>query len=86
MNPTYFIDLEISGKDENDNLLEISEVLESFPNGNWVIDLSQYEGAYIFFNDEKYIKVFFNNEISRLYMFHTETEYRIYGITIRQIS
>ena len=87
MDPTYFLrNFEIYGKDDQDNPLEISEETNIFPDGNWVIDLTHYDEAYISFNDEKYLKVFFHNEISRLYMFYTETDYRIYGLTIRQIG
>lgn len=87
MDPTYFLkNFDIFGKDENDNPLEISEETNCFPDSNWIIDLTHYDESYISFNDEKYIKVFFNNRESRLYMFYTQTDYRIYGLTIRQIS
>ena len=87
MDPTYFLrNFEISGKDENDKPLEIPKEIECFPDGNWLIDLTHYADAYVIFNNEKYLKVFFHNGISRLYMFYTETDYRIYGLTIRQIG
>ena len=87
MDPTYFLkDFEISGKDENDNPLKMSEETTCFPDGNWVIDLTHYDDAYILFNDEQYLKVFFHNGESRIYMFYNESDYRIYGITIRQIG
>ena len=87
MEPTYFLkDFDISGKDEKDNPLEISEETNCMPDGNWIIDLTHYEDAFISFNNERYIKVFFHNGDSRLYMFYSQDDYRIYGLTIRQIS
>jgi len=87
MDPTYFLkDFEISGKDEYDNSLEISEETNCMPDGNWVIDLTHYDNSYISYNNENYIKVFFHNEESRMYMFLNEDDYRIYGLTIRQVG
>ena len=86
MDPTYFLrNFEIYGKDEQDNPLEISEETTCFPNGNWLIDLTHYDEAYISFNDEQYTKVYFHNGDSKIYMY-TDEDYRIYGLTIRQIS
>ena len=87
MDPTYFLkDFNISGKDEKDNPLEIIEEINIFPDGNWIIDLTHYDDAYISFNNERYIKVSFHNGESRLYMFYSQDDYRIYGLIIRQIS
>ena len=51
-----------------------------------IIDLTHYDDAFISFNNERYMKVFFHNGESRLYMFYSQDDYRIYGLTIRQIS
>ena len=87
MEPTYFLkNFEISGKDDNDNQLILSDETNIFPNGDWVIDLTHYDNSYINFNNERYIKIYFNNDYSKLYMFLNEDDYRIFILSIRQIS
>ncbi len=87
MDPTYFLkNFDIFGKDENDNKLEKIEETNIFPNGDWIIDISHYDGAYISYNNERYIKIYFNNDESRIYMFLNADDYRIYSLSIRQMS
>ena len=53
MDPTYFLkNFDIFGKDDNDNKLEIIKETNIFPNGDWILDLSHYDGAYISYNNE----------------------------------
>ena len=85
MDPTYFLNLEIVGKDENDVPLEINEVTDTYPSGDWQIDLTEYN-SHITYNNENYIKIFYNNEEKKIYMYLNETDYRIYALNIRQIS
>lgn len=85
MDPTYFLNLEIVGKDENDVPLEIHEVTDTYPSGDWLIDLTEYN-AHITYNNENYIKIFYNNDKKNIYMYLNETDYRIYALNIRQIS
>lgn len=85
MDPTYFLNLEIVGKDENDVPLEIHEVTDTYPSGDWLIDLTEYN-ARITYNNENYIKIFYNNDKKKIYMYLNETDYRIYALNIRQIS
>ena len=87
MDPTYFLkNFDIFGKDKNDNKLEIIEEINIFPNGDWIIDLSHYERAYISYNNERYIKIYFHNDESRIYMFLNDDDYSIYSLSIRQMS
>lgn len=85
MDPTYFLNLEIVGKDENDVPLEIHEVTDTYPSGDWLIDLTEYN-AHITYNNENYIKILYNNDKNKIYMYLNETDYRIYALNIRQIS
>lgn len=85
MDPTYFLNLEIVGKDENDVPLEIHEVTDTYPSGDWQIDLTEYN-SHITYNNENYIKIFYNNDEKKIYMYLNETDYRIYALNIRQIS
>lgn len=85
MDPTYFLNFEIVGKDENDDPLEIHEVTDTYPSGDWKINLTEYN-AHITYNNENYIKIFYNNDEKKIYMYLNETDYRIYALNIRQIS
>ena len=86
MDPTYYLkNFEVTGKDDSDVTLELHEVTDSYPNGDWLIDLNEYTDAYITYNNEEYIKIFYNNDENRLYMYFNETDYRIYELIIRQI-
>jgi|TARA_B110000305_G_scaffold223915_1_gene268901 hypothetical protein len=86
MDPTYYLkNFEVVGKDENDDTLELHEVTDAYPNGDWQIDLTDYN-AHITYNNEEYIKIFYNNDEKKMYMYLNETDYRIYELIIRQIS
>ena len=76
MDPTYYLkNFEVVGKDENDDTLELHEVTDAYPNGDWQIDLTDYNAHITYNNDEK-----------KMYMYLNETDYRIYELIIRQIS
>ena len=87
MDPTYYLkNFEVVGKDNCGDTLELHEVTDAYPNGDWQIDLTGYNNTYITYNNEEYIKIFYNNDEKKIYMYLNETDYRIYELIIRQIS
>ena len=61
MDPWYFLDLETDIKDEYDNELELIEIGDMYPNGDWVLNCEEYDG-HIIFKGKKYKHIEFNNE------------------------
>jgi hypothetical protein len=87
MDPTYFLKgFNMIGKDNNDIPLEIDEEVSCAPNGDWMIDLSEYDGGFILYNSEKYIKIIYTNDVTRMYCYLNGTDYHIYQLSIRQLG
>jgi len=61
MDPWYFLDLETNIKDQDDNELELNEIGDMMPNGDWILNCEEYDGD-IIFKGKNYKYIEFNNE------------------------
>jgi hypothetical protein len=65
MDPYYFLDLDIEYKSDeettntNDNIVELNDCLEMYPNGDWKVGSDDY---YIIYNNVRFDYIKYDNQ------------------------
>ena len=61
MDPWYYLDLDTTIKDNDDDRFELCEISSMYPDGSWGLDSDEYDGS-IIFRGEEYNSIEFNND------------------------
>jgi hypothetical protein len=60
MDPWYYLDLDTTIKDNDDDILELNEICDMYPDGSWRLDSKEYDG-YIIFRGKEYKSIEYKN-------------------------
>ena len=80
MDPWYFLDLETTVKDDEDDILELMEIASLYPDGSWDLKTDDYEGV-ITFKGKEYTVIEYDNTSKKIKCSGKETD--IYTLTFQ---
>ncbi len=65
MDPWYYLDLETTVKDDEDDIIELMEIASLYPDGSWDLKTDDYEGA-ITFKGKEYTVIEYDNTSKKI--------------------